>query len=107
MSAGERFFDTNVLLYLLSADGQKADRAEEELANGGVISVQTLNEFAAVASRKLRMPVAEIREVEEAIRAVCRVVPLDEKTHDRGLQIMDRYRLPFCDATIVAAALLA
>jgi predicted nucleic acid-binding protein len=107
MRAGERFFDTNILLYLLSGDDVKANRAEEELGTGGVISVQVLNEFAAVASRKLKMPVAEIREAEEAIRAVCRVVPLSEETHDRGLQITERYGLSVYDAMIVAAALLA
>ena len=55
MSGGEDFFDTNVVLYLLSADTAKADRAEELLALGGTISVQVLNEFVAVASRKLCM----------------------------------------------------
>ena len=55
MPDAEIFFDTNVLLYLLSADTAKADRAEELLANGGVISVQVLNQFAAVAARKLNM----------------------------------------------------
>ena len=107
MSAADRFFDTNVLLYLLSDEEAKADVAEAELAKGGVVSVQVLNEFAAVASRKLKMSVAEIREVEEAIRAVCRVVPLTEETHDRGLQIMDRYGLSLHDAMIPASALLA
>lgn len=107
MSAAERFFDTNVLLYLLSGDGAKADSAEAELGQGGVISVQVLNEFAAVATRKLGMPVAEIREMEEAIRAVCRVVPVTEETHDRGLQIIERYGLSAYDGMIVAAALLA
>jgi hypothetical protein len=34
MSGGEDFFDTNVVLYLLSADTAKADRAEELLALG-------------------------------------------------------------------------
>ena len=63
MNGGEDFFDTNVVLYLLSADAAKADRAEELLAIGGTISVQVLNEFVAVASRKLRMPWIEIREV--------------------------------------------
>ena len=107
MSAAERFFDTNVILCLFSGDTFKADRAEEELGAGGVISVQVLNEFAAVASRKLRMSVAEIREALEAIRAVCRVVPLSEETHDRGLQIMERYGLSVYDAMIVSSALLA
>jgi predicted nucleic acid-binding protein len=42
MNAGEAFFDTNVLLYLLSGDDTKADRAEELVAGGGIISVQVL-----------------------------------------------------------------
>lgn len=50
-----RFFDTYVVLYLLSAGTAKADRAEAALAPGGTISVQVLNELAAIASRKLRM----------------------------------------------------
>jgi predicted nucleic acid-binding protein len=55
MPEADTLFDTNVLLYLLSEDATKADRAEKLVANGGVISVQVLNEFAAVASRKLGM----------------------------------------------------
>ena len=52
MSAADSFFDTNVLLYLLSKDAAKADLAEALLATGGVVSVQVLNEFASVATRK-------------------------------------------------------
>ncbi len=73
MSETEAFFDTNVLLYLLSGDASKADRAEALVVGGGVISVQVLNEFASVASRKLGMSWVEIREVLQTIRAVCRV----------------------------------
>ena len=58
MSKADRFFDTNVLLYLLSKDTAKADRAEILLASGGVISVQVLNEFASVASRKLALTIS-------------------------------------------------
>ena len=50
MSAPVRpFVDTNVLLYLLSADAAKAGRAEALLAGRIVISVQVLNEFASGA----------------------------------------------------------
>ena len=49
MSDVEDFFDTSVLLYLLSKDFDKADRVEQLLAGRGTISVQVLNEFAAVA----------------------------------------------------------
>jgi len=107
MSAAERFFDTNIILYLLSGDDARADRAEKELSAGGVVSVQVLNEFASVASRKLNMSIAEIREVLATIRAVCKIVPLSAETHDLGLQIADRYGLSVYDAMIVAAALLA
>ncbi|HEY9085912.1 MAG TPA: PIN domain-containing protein [Candidatus Tyrphobacter sp.] len=101
------FFDTNVLLYLLSSDSVKADRAEELLAGGGIISVQVLNEFASVACRKLAMRIPEIRTVLATVRKVCSVVAVDLATHDRGLDLMERHRLSVYDAFIVAAALQA
>lgn len=107
MSAAEAFFDTNVLLYLLSADAAKADRAEELLAGGGTISVQVLNEFAAVASRKLRMPWPDINEVLTQVRAVCEVQALTVQTHEQALKLAERYGLSLYDALIVSAALLA
>jgi predicted nucleic acid-binding protein len=107
MSAAERFFDTNVILYLLSGDEARADRAEKELTAGGVVSVQVLNEFASVASRKLEMSIGEIREVLATIRAVCAIVPVSEETHDLGLQLAEKHGLSVYDAMIVAAALLA
>ncbi len=107
MSGDKLFFDTNISLYLLSADQAKADRAEELLAEGGLISVQVLNEFAAVASRKLRMSWPEIREVLDQIRAVSIVEPMTVETHERGLLIAERYGLFLYDALIVAAALLS
>lgn len=107
MNGGDHFFDTNVVLYLLSADTAKADKAEDLIARGGAISVQVLNEFVAVASRKLRMPLAEVREVLSQIRAVCKVEPITTETHERALNIAERYGLSIYDALIVAAALLA
>ena len=107
MNEVDTFFDTNVVLYLLSADPAKADRAEELLAIGGLISVQVLNEFASVALKKLRMTWPEIHEVLAQVRAVCPVVNLSVATHDRATQITERYGVSFYDALIVAAALIA
>jgi predicted nucleic acid-binding protein len=101
------FFDTNVLFYLLSADAAKAQRAEQLLATGGVVSVQVLNEFAAVAARKLAMGIAEIRVILSTLRALCAVNPLDVATHELGLGVAQRYRYSIYDAMIVAAALRA
>jgi predicted nucleic acid-binding protein len=107
MPGAKVFFDTNVLLYLLSADALKADRAEELLASGGIVSVQVLNEFAAVASRKLAMSYSEIRDALAPIRTICEVEPLTIESHDRALEIAERYGFSIYDATIVAAALNA
>ncbi|MFM8463005.1 MAG: VapC toxin family PIN domain ribonuclease, partial [Burkholderiaceae bacterium] len=54
------FFDTNLLLYLFSSSAKKADTVESLITEGGTISVQVLNEFAAVARRNLNMTIAEI-----------------------------------------------
>lgn len=70
IAPSKAFFDTNVLLYLLSADSEKAIRAEALLANGGVVSIQVLNEFGSVASRKLRMTIPEIQECIDPILRV-------------------------------------
>jgi predicted nucleic acid-binding protein len=107
MSGSRDFFDTNVVLYMLSADTVKADRAEELLVAGGTISVQVLNEFVSVASRKLRMSWVEIREVLTQIRAVCEVTPMTIETHERALRLAERYGLSIYDSLIVSAALLA
>ncbi|CAG1770529.1 hypothetical protein BAC2_01114 [uncultured bacterium] len=107
MNGAELFFDTNVLLYLLSADVAKADRAESLIAGGGVISVQVLNEFASVAVRKHALSYAEIRDALEPIRTVCKLVPLTAETHELGLRLAERYGFSVYDAMIVAAALLA
>jgi predicted nucleic acid-binding protein len=57
----------------MSSDAPKVDRAEALIGAGGVISVQVLNEFASVASRKLAMRRPEIREVLSTVRAICSV----------------------------------
>jgi predicted nucleic acid-binding protein len=107
MSATEHFIDTNVLLYLYSGDAQKADRAEEVIQMGGTISVQVLNEFAAVSARKLKLSIPEIREALDTIRALCKVVSLTEEIHVRGLNLVEQNSLSIYDAMIVGAALLA
>lgn len=106
MPGPEAFIDTNVLLYLLSTDNDKADRAENILRAGGLISVQVLDEMASVARRKLAMTWEEIDEVLTLIRSMCRIVSLTVETYDRAIAVAKRYGLNLYDAMIVAAALL-
>ncbi len=107
MNEGKVFFDTNVLLYLLSADETKTDRAEEVIAEGGRISVQVLNELASVTTRKLRMSWLEVHEILSQLRAVCPIEPNTVAIHDRGLLLAERFGFAVYDAMIVASALVA
>ena len=101
------FIDSNVILYLLSNDAAKADKAEAILETGGVISVQVLNEVVSVCQRKLKMSWDEIDAVLQAVKASLQLVPLTDTTHELAVQICKRYQLSFYDAHICAAALIA
>lgn len=99
------FLDTNVLLYLLSNDRSKADRAEALLAGRGIVSVQVLNELANVAVRKLGLTWRQLSDLIAAVRASCRIEALTEEVHDQARELAERYRLSFYDACIVSSAL--
>ena len=101
------FIDSNVVLYLLSGDAAKADRAEALLEAGGVISVQVLNEVASVCLRKLKMPWAEIDPLLLAVKTACEIVPLTLASHEKAVELARRFQLSLYDANIVATALLA
>ena len=106
MKEGEVFFDTNILLYVLSSDESKADRAEEVIAHGGIVSVQVLNEFANVAIRKLGMTWVEVHDFLSHFRAVCSVIPNTVEVHERGLLLAERYGFSVYDSMMLASALL-
>jgi predicted nucleic acid-binding protein len=101
------FLDSNVLLYLVSDELPKKQRAGELLANGGTVSVQVLDEFAAVATRKLSRSMDETRAKLSDIRQLCRVRVADLQTHERGLDIAERYRFSIYDSMLLASALEA
>jgi predicted nucleic acid-binding protein len=107
MSATDAFFDTNILVYLVSSDLEKARRSEALLAGGGTVSVQVLNEFASAARRKTKLSFAEIRAILADVRRICAVKPVDVETHELGLDIAERYRCAVYDGVIIAAALRA
>ena len=64
------FFDSNVLLHVASGDPDKADKADEILAEGGAISVQVLNEIANVARRKMQLGWRETHEFLSLVRGL-------------------------------------
>ena len=98
------FIDTNVLVYAQGGE-PKSETARQVVLTGGVISVQVLNEFAAVLRRKFRLEwdliadaLADVREVLGPVR------PIDVDTHLRAVDLARSHDFSFYDALIVASA---
>jgi predicted nucleic acid-binding protein len=101
------FFDTNVLLYIASAETRKADQAEKLISAGGAISVQVLNELAHVARRKMQMTWSETHAFLNALRELLTVHSATLETHENGLALAERFGFSIYDAMIAASALQA
>ena len=64
-------------------------------------------EFASLASRKLRLLWADIRQALARVRAVCKVEPLTVEGREQVVAISERYGFSMYDSLIVCAALLS
>jgi predicted nucleic acid-binding protein len=106
MRGDKAFFDTNLIVYAFAKDDPRADAAEALLAAGGVISVQVLNEFVAVALRKLAMPWDDVLAALDAILILCpSPAPLTIETHQMALGIAKKHKYHIYDALVIASAL--
>src|ERR1700751_6476096 len=82
------FFDTNVLIYAVAEGDPRSTQAEKLLASGGVLSVQVLNEFVAVARRKVRMYWKDVKEALDAFRVLCpSPLAITIEMHETALRI--------------------
>lgn len=102
------FLDTNILIYAIANDERRTSQAEALLGAGGVVSVQVLNELAAVARKKLGMSWPEVADALSAVRTLCpNPIPLSVDTHEMGLRLASEYGVHIYDGLILAAALEA
>lgn len=101
------FLDTNILVYAYAIDrDEKWRTAIRLLEEGASISVQCLNEFAAVARRKLGFDWPTIETASDYIVDLCTAVqPLTLGIHQHGLMLTRSYGLSLWDGMIVAAAI--
>ncbi len=100
------FLDTNILVYSIAENDFRAERARNLLTEGGVLSVQVLNEFVAVARRKHRMDWVAIQRALADFLILCpRPVSLTFKTHKTAIQIAEQHGYRIYDSLIIAAAL--
>ena len=107
MSA-KAFFDSNVLIYAMVSGDSRRERAQQLVEQGGVISVQVLNEFVAVARRKMRAPWDDVIEALNAVRILFpSPVAITVDTHETALKIARQYGFGIYDALIASSALEA
>ena len=90
-----KFFDSNVLLYILSGNPAEADRAEKLIGEGGMLSVQVLNEVANVVRRKMALSWKETHAFLSLLRSLLAVQSVTVEVHQTGLALAERYRLSF------------
>ena len=102
---GDRFFDTNILIYAFAAGDRRSVRAETLMAEGGVIGVQVLNEFTSVVRRKLSWDWAQ---VDAALAVISELMgaarPLTADIHTHAVKLARGNTLSFYDALVIAAA---
>jgi predicted nucleic acid-binding protein len=107
------FLDTNILVY--SVDTSQGERKKREIcrrlirdsidAENGVISIQVVQEFLVVTTRKLKEPLAVDRAIEYLkVLSVLQVIHPDLEMAFRAARLQERYKLSFWDAMIVQAA---
>lgn len=100
-----RFFDTNILIYAQEAS-PKGDIARRLIEQGGIISVQVMNEFANVLKRKYSKSWTEIEAALADIEAVFDDIrPIQIEHHRQAIALARDHSISFYDALIIAAAL--
>jgi len=103
------FVDTNVLVYADDADaGEKQIRAQEVLQRtvrdeSAVLSTQVLQEYFAIATRKLAIPADKARQRVEAL-ARLHVVIIQPALILAAIDLVRLHSISFWDALIVRSA---
>ena len=109
MSVAKAFFDTNILLCMYGGgDPTKQAKAAELFrvhtrTARAVLSTQVVQEFYAVATRKLGMARDVAGRIVRSLLGLPLVV-IDADSILTALAVEERYRISFWDALIVAAA---
>ena len=108
---GKVFVDTNVLVYW--RDASEPDKQEQALAwlselwerRSGRLSFQVLQEFYVTVTAKLALSLSpELARLNVRQLLAWKPVIVDDRLLEAAWRLQDRYRFPWWDALIVAAA---
>ena len=107
--SGKTFLDTNVVVYLYSSDEPEKQAAALAFIEQGnpVVSTQVLSELANTLSRKFALPYDVVARAVSEVHDACTVIPVMPDTIAQALTLAQKYRYPYYDSLILAAALSA
>jgi predicted nucleic acid-binding protein len=108
---GREFIDTNVLVYAFDTSAGPKQAASARLlerlwnSGGGCLSVQVLQEFFVIVTRKIAHPLS-IKEAAERIREFSRWRVFAPGANDvlAAIALQQQSRISFWDAMVVLAA---
>jgi predicted nucleic acid-binding protein len=101
------FVDSNVFLYLYSADEEiKREKAITALKQYHcVTSTQALNELCNVCTKKWKIAVEDIEKAVDEICGACTIYPLTPEIIKQALPLHRRYGYSFYDSLMLSSAL--
>lgn len=107
----ENYVDTNIVLEIFSQeiDENQREKIKSILQEGGIISIQVLNEMVSVTMRwagqgKNGWTRDKVKAFSDYIRSILTVVPLTEAIHTLALDISAEHKLSWWDSLQLAAA---
>ena len=103
------FLDTNVFVYTQSKDeAVKRNIALKTLKKYDCCtSTQVFNEVSNVMIKKLKMSIADVKQIITAINNRCEVSIIDFETIQKALDLKDLYGYSYYDSLIIATAVLS
>jgi predicted nucleic acid-binding protein len=101
------FVDTNVVIYLYSADESEKRRRSQELidSHDSIVSMQVLNEFSNILRKKFKFEYDVIDSAIKELFTNFTVVAQNLQTIFSAFSIGKRYGYSYYDSLIIATAL--
>ena len=104
----DTFLDTSVLLYATAPNDPRSTAAVAALTSGGIISVQVLSEFTAIAYDQLGQSWPEVHEALAIFLTLCpKPITVSLTTYEMALELVQQEALVLQDALVAASALMA
>ena len=107
MKDNKVFIDTNILVYLVKDNTEKSEKIATQIPDkqGSIISMQVVNEFCNVASKKLKFSYDNISFCINRFVDNFTVADVKISTIREALKIKEKYKYSYYDSVIIASAL--